>query len=130
MNSYIYWIIAFILNDILFIYSFFLWWDKMNRKAYGLHLVPCDNCGEVSIQPQHVTSIRECPSCHVCEQCGKTVICENCVKPKLVRMEVDGIYFCDNAGCRESYFLKKDLEKKQRTTEKVQKIIKKIKASK
>lgn len=106
MTNYMFWIIAFILNDILMAFMFFRLW----RKSFYLHPVFCE-CGEMHLVPLGVEGLLECSECHVCEGCGHYLTCKTCGKTHLVHKEVNGINFCDAIGCEEKYKRRKKNEK-------------------
>jgi ABC-type nickel/cobalt efflux system permease component RcnA len=103
-----FWIMAFVLNDVLIGFTFWQLW----RKNFFRHIVYCENCDSPQIVADNIEAIVSCENCHVCSRCGKYMICDTCGKRHLVRQEVDKINFCDGIGCFEKYKLNQEKLKK------------------
>jgi hypothetical protein len=103
-----------VVNDLIIMYTLYLFWKHHYERAFNLHIVNCDDCGAPQVVPLEVESFDTCPSCHVCEGCGKHLRCETCGKDHLVRQDIEGISFCNSIGCFEKFKLnnKKPVKKR------------------
>jgi uncharacterized membrane protein YhfC len=110
----IFWAIgALLVNNLIIGYTVYLLWKKQYNNAFNMHIVFCDNCDYPHIVPSEIESFEGCPMCHVCEECGKYMLCKTCGKRELVRQDVSSIEFCNGIGCYEKYMMnQKKLNKK------------------
>ena len=99
INPMWFWIVAFILNDVLIAFTFWQLW----RNNFFLHIVYCSKCGSSQMVSIAVDKLRECPECHVCERCGKLMRCETCGRELLVPSLVEDVAYCSGIGCKEKY---------------------------
>jgi len=108
LNNVWFVILAFVLNDLLILYTLLRLW----RKRFYLHVILCEKCGSPVLVHAHIDETNECDNCHVCEGCGKYLTCITCGKKHLVRKNVEEVLWCNSIGCEEKYRLSKEEENK------------------
>jgi len=69
-----YWVIAFLLNDIVIFYTGYLLWQLAERKHfYGVDskILHCETCGRPEIVPYFAIQLKDCSYCsgYLCPDC-------------------------------------------------------------